>query len=406
MSPDQKPLVKGVKFVSVLQVSAHFFIRTRMADTLQRRRANIIFNPMHWRRTFLSIGLVIGFLVLPVMALAYGWLKPAGTIGDTTKIVADRRTATIYAKLGGRLYPAYNLVSAQLIAGTHDNPTFVSSAEIAKWPQGEPVGIIGAMPETGSPATPQISQWTVCDTQTRPGAAPTVTGIDGDITATPKIGDEDMLLVSSGGGDYLVAGGYRVRVDRKDPSLKTAGVPESSAAVPMSRALLDTIPLRKNPPHHVHLLDQGPLPVICSTWRWDAADRKATITVHALRGLPLTLSQRAHLVTLVGSDNSGVRADQVVVNSGAATFVATTAVPTDPAQRETLYLVAANGVRFGVPFGDSVTALGLARHQARPVPHAWLQVWPAGPELSRAAALTQHSPTDVTVLPEKTNNNN
>lgn len=42
--------------------------------------------------------------------------------------------------------------------------------------------------------------------------------------------------------------------------------------------------------------------------------------------------------------------------------------------------------------------------QVRPAPWSMLQVWPAGPELSRAAALTVHSPSDaVAVLPTKTN---
>jgi hypothetical protein len=70
-----------------------------------------------------------------------------------------------------------------------------------------------------------------------------------------------------------------------------------------------------------------------------------------------------------------------------------------------MWLISSTGSRYGVPFDDnSVQALGLVLSQVRPAPWSMLQVWPAGPELSRAAALTVHSPSDaVAVLPTKTN---
>ncbi|HUO41309.1 MAG TPA: type VII secretion protein EccB, partial [Mycobacterium sp.] len=87
----------------------------------------------------------------------------------------------------------------------------------------------------------------------------------------------------------------------------------------------------------------------------------------------------------------GVQADQVLLADQPATFVSTTGSAPDSPQRETMWLISESGVRYGVPFDEeALRALGLAVAENRPAPWAMLQVWPAGPELSRAAALTVH----------------
>jgi hypothetical protein len=107
-----QPPARGIKLVSQVMVSAHFFIRARLAYALTRRRAHMMVNPGHWHRTLLVVSLVLA-LTLSIGYVIWGWLKPAGTISDNTKIVADRTTATIYVVLAGRLYPATNLTSAR-----------------------------------------------------------------------------------------------------------------------------------------------------------------------------------------------------------------------------------------------------------------------------------------------------
>ena len=62
-----------------------------------------------------------------------------------------------------------------------------------------------------------------------------------------------------------------------------------------------------------------------------------------------------------------------------------------------MWLLDMTGVRYGVPLGDNGAVqggLGLKLEQARLAPWSMLQVWPAGPELSRAAALTAHGASD------------
>ena len=131
-----------LKLASKTQVSGHFFVRRRLAFALLRRSVSMEVNPVRWHRTLLMLSAVLG-VVLIVGAFVYGWFRPAGVIGDSSKVVADRSSGAIYVVVGKRLYPALNLVSAQLIAGEPDEPTFVSSAEIAKWPEGADCGYRG-----------------------------------------------------------------------------------------------------------------------------------------------------------------------------------------------------------------------------------------------------------------------
>lgn len=98
-----------------------------------------------------------------------------------------------------------------------------------------------------------------------------------------------------------------------------------------------------------------------------------------------------------GSD--GVQADQVLLSDQPATFVTATGLALDSPRRQSLWLISGSGKRFGVPFDqESLKALGLAavgRQQGvsdavRSAPWAMVQVWPAGPELSKAAANKEH----------------
>ena len=105
-----------LKLASKTQVSGHFFVRRRLAFALLRRSVSMEVNPVRWHRTLLMLSAVLG-VVLIVGAFVYGWFRPAGVIGDSSKVVADRSSGAIYVVVGKRLYPALNLVSAQLIAG-------------------------------------------------------------------------------------------------------------------------------------------------------------------------------------------------------------------------------------------------------------------------------------------------
>lgn len=488
-----------LKLASKTQVSGHFFVRRRLAFALLRRSVSMEVNPVRWHRTLLMLSAVLG-VVLIVGALVYGWFRPAGVIGDSSKVVADRSSGAIYAVVGKRLYPALNLVSAQLIAGEPDPPTFVSAAEIAKWPKGPTVGIEAAPVDVPTVSSPQTARWAVCDTAANTiGGSPVVTGIDGELTLgepAAELGTSEGLLLSYGQTTYLVANGHRMAVDIVHPAVTgPLGISGGTSPTPMSRALYDALPaggplvvpvlagagtpstvplgpglligavvasrdvaagsdrfyvvvadgvqevspvvasiLRQNdsyglsnplqvspdqlariPLRHVldvdyyprvpvHVVDTSNRPVTCVGWQWSVSERQASLKIISGRALPLRAEQRPKVVQLVGAGARGVQANEVLVGDDASTFVTTTGQALDSPARETMWLISSTGSRYGVPFDDSsVQALGLDVSKVRPAPWSMLQVWPAGPELSRTAALTVHSPSDdaVAVLPTK-----
>jgi len=442
-------------------------------------------DPVRWQRVMLMLSGVVGAVLL-ILAFVIGWMRPAGVVGQS-KIVADRKTGALYVSVDGRLHPALNLVSAQLISGQPDAPTFVSSGDIAKWPKGPVVGIVGAPVEAPAVSAPDMSRWAVCDTAGEAvGAAPLVTGIDGALTlgssSADALGDGRGLLLAYQQQNYLVTGGVRMPLDLTDRALTGALGVDPGAPVPaMSQAMFDALPaggplvvptvpnagapapfdwgpgvvigsvvvtqdvathadkfyavvgdgvqpvspvvaamlrqrdsygtstpprvspdrLAQVPVRHVldvdyypaqplKMVDQRTQPVTCVGWERGVNDRQARISVLTGRDLPIASDQHQKLVPLVGG-GSGVQAGQVLLADQAATFVSTTGSAPDSPQRETMWLIGESGVRYGVPFDEqALQALGLATSQNRPAPWAMLQVWPEGPELSRAAALTVH----------------
>jgi hypothetical protein len=65
-----------------------------------------------------------------------------------------------------------------------------------------------------------------------------------------------------------------------------------------------------------------------------------------------------------------------------------------------MWLISESGVRYGVPFDEkAMRALGLGSEQLRLAPWPLLRLWPAGPELSREAAMTQHDTLAGPVAP-------
>lgn len=478
-----------LKLASKTQVSGHFFVRRRLGFALLRRSVSMEVDPVRWQRTLLMLSAVLG-VVLVVGAFVYGWFRPAGVVGNS-KIVADRRSGALSVSVNGRLHPALNLVSAQLIAGEPDAPTFVSGAEIAKAPKGAPVGIVGAPVEVPAVQSPEVARWAVCDTApSSVGGAPVVTGIDGELALgqqATEMGGDAAVVLSYQQRAYLVVSGVRMPLDLGDAAVTAALGVHTAAAAPMSRALFDALPagrplvvpvvpeagaptrvdlganlvvgtvvasrdvatgadqfyvvlvdgvqpvspvvaamLRHQnsyglatplavspdrlarvpirrvldvdhyPKSPVRLADTGAQPVTCVAWRWGVNERQARWSVITGAGLPIKASQQGHLVSLVGGGRQGIVANQVLLGDGASTFVTTTGSAVDSPARETMWLIAATGTRYGVAFDqNTMQALGLQASRVRPVPWSMLQVWAAGPELSRTAALTVHDSLDT-----------
>jgi type VII secretion protein EccB len=474
-----------LNLASKAQASGFWFLRRRLAHALLRRSPSMDVEWERWQKLAVVLSVVVGVVVLGGAFLA-GWWRPAGLVGSTA-IVADKASGALYVNVGGRLHPALNLVSAQLVTGRPDAPAFVSSSDIASQPKGPTVGIVGAPVATPAVLSPQVSRWAVCDTAPSTLAGvPQVTGIDGSLTlgADSRVLDGgSAALMSYRGQTFVVTSGVRMAVDVSDRAVaQPLGIEVGRPVVAMSRALFDAVPaggplvvpavpdagapspvhvgfavvngavvvtrdvstgadqfyvvvgdglqpvsavvagmLRQHdtfgfaapprvapdrigkiptrrvlevdsyPKTPLQLVDSGDMAVTCAGWERGVDERQGRLSLIAARRLPVADHGGAAVIPLVGGGNGGVQADQVVFGEGAATFVTTTGMAADSPERQTLWLFDATGVRYGVPFeGGAVQALGLSRDQARLAPWAMLQVWPAGPELSRAAALTLH----------------
>jgi type VII secretion protein EccB len=239
----------ALNLTSRLQVTAHYFWNRRNAAALSHHGVRLDYDPEQRRVSSLILGyMLVGILVALAALMAY--IKPAGQVG-TSAILANRDTGAIYVMVDGRLHPT-NLINARLIAGANDNPTFVKADEIAKYPQGPKVGIVGA-PDEMPIRTGLDSQWAVCDTApaatatSSAGKDPVVTALGGPLTVGRRSAPLSMpnaILARHNDITFVVWDGHRSDIDLTNKSVALALGVDSAAPdpVPMSTALYDAIP--------------------------------------------------------------------------------------------------------------------------------------------------------------------
>jgi type VII secretion protein EccB len=240
----------ALNLTSRLQVTAHYFWNRRNAAALSHHGVRLDYDPEQRRVSALVLGYTLTVVAIALAALM-AYIKPAGQVGRSP-ILADRDSGAIYVMVDGRLHPALNLTSARLISGTAANPTFVKAPELAKYPQGPTVGIVGA--PTRMPIRSGLeSQWAVCDTapaataSSSAGREPVVTAIAGPLTTGRRaapLAMPDAVLARHDDKTFLVWDGHRSEIDVTNKSVALALGVDSAAPppVPMSTALYDAIP--------------------------------------------------------------------------------------------------------------------------------------------------------------------
>ncbi|MBX9978132.1 MAG: type VII secretion protein EccB, partial [Mycobacterium gordonae] len=144
----------------------------------------------------------------------------------------------------------------------------------------------------------------------------------------------------------------------------------------------------------VQLLDKAVEPVTCVMWRKTNGEPQAQVSTISGRRLPIPVGDERRVVPFV---SAGVNtANQVYVSPGSANFVQVTGVQPDSVRGESLWFIGNNGVRFGVPStggggeDQSRQALGLKADLPTPAPWSVIKWLPAGPALSKPAAMAQH----------------
>lgn len=239
----------ALNLTSRLQVTAHYFWNRRNAAALSHHGVRLDYDPEQRRISALVLGYTLTVVMIGLAALM-AYIKPAGQVGKS-QILADRDTGAIYVMVDSRLYPALNLASARLISGEDANPTFVKAAELAKYPQGPVVGIVGA-PTQMPVRTGLESQWAVCDSApaatatTSASQAPMVTTIAGSLTGrrSAPLTMPNAVLARHGDKTVVIWDGHRSQIDVSNKSVALAlGVdPSAPQPITMSTALYDAIP--------------------------------------------------------------------------------------------------------------------------------------------------------------------
>ena len=240
----------ALNLTSRLQVTAYHFWNRRNAAALSHHGVGLEYDPEQRRAAALILGFTFMILAVALMFIL-SWFKPAGQVGNSA-ILADRDTGAVYVLVDGRLHPALNLASARLIAGQANNPTFVKADELAKYPQGPTVGIVGA-PAAMPIRTGDASQWAVCDTApvatatSSAGDAPVVTAIAGPLTFGQRSAPLRMpsaILGRYNGATYVIWHGHRSEIDLSNKAVALALGVDSSAPepIPLSKALFDALP--------------------------------------------------------------------------------------------------------------------------------------------------------------------
>ena len=276
----------ALNLTSRLQVTAHYFWNRRNAAALSHHGVRLEYDPEQRRSAALILGVMFTLLAMALMFML-SMCSPAGQVGQSA-ILADRDTGAVYVMVDGRLHPALNLMSARLIAGQPNNPTFVKAAELEKYPQGPLVGIVGA-PAAMPIRTASSSDWTVCDTAPTPtsttsaASEPVVTAIAGQLTLGQRSAPlqmPDAILGHYGDRTYVIWEGHRSEIDLSNKAVALALGVDSTAPepIPLSRPLFDALPATDP-------LVSPAIPGAGEPSRWNVADGAVIGSVLTVRDL-------------------------------------------------------------------------------------------------------------------------
>lgn len=257
-------------------------------------------------------------------------------------------------------------------AGT---PVELSQAIVDAVPAGRPL-VVPAVPRAGEPSTTKLG-------------TPIVNGAV--VVSQDVASGKDQFYVVLPDGVQPVSSVVAAMLRQRD-SFGASQPPRISPDVLGDVPVRTSLDVTGYPAEPLKVVDWRADPVLCVGWERGATDRQARQRLLVGRALPVTAEQEPHLAPqVIGSQNQGVLADQVLLADTPATWVSTTGASADSARRETLWLISDDGARYGVPFDDdALQALGLKNIAPRLAPWPLLRVWPSGPELSPAAAKLMH----------------
>ncbi len=187
-----------------------------------------------------SMALVAGAVVASIAVAGcavFGLLRPQGSLGSA-QIVVVRESGALYVRVDDTWHQAPNLASARLVARSAADPAVVAQRALLDAKRGPAVGIAGAPSSIGEPA--EWDSWSVCD------GRDTVVVVERGPSRLDGLDPTRSVLVTPRGESaaitYLLYDGRRAAVDLRNTIIRTALRLDGVAPLPISRALLDSVP--------------------------------------------------------------------------------------------------------------------------------------------------------------------
>lgn len=156
------------------------------------------------------------------------------------------------------------------------------------------------------------------------------------------------------------------------------------------------LPVDHFPATAPRLVSAEDAPVTCLAWGKTDPTRDSTAegsadraTVTLLAGTRTPRPESAGPVTLATADGTGDRVDTAFLRPSSGEFVQMTGMDPGSPRRGSLFYIADNGIRYGIPDMDTAAVLGLDA-EPRLAPWAIVGQLVPGPTLSVADALVQH----------------
>ncbi|WP_280505728.1 type VII secretion protein EccB [Nocardia farcinica] len=319
-------------------------------------------------------------------------LSPSGRTTNglkTTAIAGEPDTGAEYA--------ARPLGEAQTLLVTKGDKTYLLyDGKRAEVDPADPV-LVRALGLDGLTARPISAGLLNATLEVPPLRAPVIDGLGGPgpgalaevpvggVIRVRTVASEDMFVVLADGVQPVSP--FAAEVIRTANSQEMADV----VAVPPDRLVgvpvVQRLPVDRFPREIPEILTAENAPVGCLTWSRGAEHPAATVEFTAGRGLPLAVS--AAPVELATADGSGDRIDAVYIPPGTGEYVQTTGIEPASERRGSLFYIAENGIRYGVPDAQTAAVLGLAETPS-PAPWPIIAELVPGPTLNRADALVSH----------------
>ncbi|MGW5450604.1 type VII secretion protein EccB [Nocardia sp. NPDC003979] len=208
----------------------------------------------------------------------------------------------------------------------------------------------------------------------------------------------DALYVVQAGGVQRISP-FTAQVIRNANSQGMSEIKSMPPDILDGMATVSGLPINEFPDEIPTILTGEDAPVACLSWTktkaiptkapdaTEAPADRAVVTLLAGTRLPLPDSAKA--VTVATSDGTGDRIDGAYIPPSSGEFIQITGISSGSPRRGSLFYVADNGIRYGIPDLDTAEVLGLGR-TPKLAPWEIVGQLVPGATLSKQAALTKY----------------